>query len=251
MTVILRTINILSIFVHNPFRRLILSVSRLPENLKVFFNYLFFYYFSILINIREIQETIWLRSDRKAGKPGLNRRDPSPEHVEQIIPGRFRWRGRALTRFAPLKGGITGQFMYLSRPGARIPGAQKRHARCRRGSGESFMTSNERGCLCMRLITVVYAVFGHLERLSNRDATEARILGPRALVIIANYGRGRRLKAIFACMRGIHAIRPESRDQKNARHRIARCLVIHKAEARIPSGSSGSRISASREGGKR
>lgn len=122
------------------------------------FSIIFFvYYFSILINIREIQDTIWLRSDRKAGKPGLNRRDPSPEHVEQIIPGRFRWRGRALTRSAPLKGGITGHFMYLSRPGARIPGAQKRHARCRRGTGESFMTSSERGCPCVR----VYARVNH------------------------------------------------------------------------------------------
>lgn len=75
--------------------------------------------------------------------------------------------------------------------------------------------SGTRVCECIyiyALITAVFAVFGQLGCLSNRDAGEARILGPRALVIIANYGRGGRLKAIFACMRGIHAIQPESRD---------------------------------------
>lgn len=117
--------------------------------------------------------------------------------------------------------------MYPPRPGARIPGAQKRHARCRRAGRGKFYDEQRKGMMaCVRvytraLITAVFAVFGQLERLSNRDAREARILGPRALVIIANYGRGGRLKAIFACMRGIHAIQPESRDaeKRTASHR--------------------------------
>lgn len=85
-------------------------------------------------------------------------------------------------------------------------------------------------CACVytrALITAVLAVFGQLETARRiRDAGEARILGPRALVIIANYGRGGRLKAIFACTARPYMRYPAgvSRCGKNARriYRIAR-----------------------------